>query len=141
MRRRTWMYLRPWQRHSLVLAVAGLVYICLGVIWIFVPLTDDRARGLRLALHYAPISAWAVVWILVGLLSLASTRWPPSSKTWGYAALAGLAAAWGSVYVLGAIFLDSPFSSLAGGLVYFLLAFLWWAISGLVNPDDVPKVG
>ena len=130
----SWLQLRPWQRHSLVLAFAGLVYISYGLILLLAhhpggrPLLLDR-------------QTWAVVWIAVGLLALASTRWPPQSKTWGYSALSGLAAAWASIYALGVVLLDQPPAALNGCLVWALVAFLWWAISGLVNPDDAPAKG
>jgi biotin transporter BioY len=133
--------LRPWQRHSLVLTVAGFVYVCLGIIYLAVPLTADRAGGLRLALRLTggSIAPWAIAWIVVGTLALTSTRWPPSSKTWGYTALTALAALWGSVYGLGVLFLHAPHAGLSGAFVWFLVAFLWWAISGLTNPDDVSR--
>jgi len=135
------MRLRPWQRHSLVLAVAGLVYLLIGVLFFVTPITDDRRASLELALRLMPMHIWGVVWCLVGGLAFASTRWPPQSKTWGYTAMTGLSAAWGSTYLLGIILLGSPATGLTGAVVWYLLAFLWWAISGLVNPDDIPKAG
>lgn len=128
--------LRPWQRHSLVLAVAGVVYICVGLAYILTPATDTRTESLTLVLNAAPLDVWGVVWMLVGFLSLLSTRWPQSSKTWGYSALTALAAAWGSAYLLGALLLDTPASAITGGFVWLLVAFLWWAIAGLMNADD-----
>jgi hypothetical protein len=134
--RREWLQLRPWQRHSLVLAVAGIVYAIIGLVYLVVPLTADRASALRMAL-LLPIQFWGTVWITAGCLAFASTRWPPQSKTWGYSALAGLAALWGSFYLFGMLLLGSTHTALTGALVWYLVAFLWWAISGLVNPDDV----
>lgn len=130
------MQLRPWQRHSLVLAVAGFVYVLFGSVYLAVPLTEDRASALRLAILYVPIEVWGVAWILVGGLALASTRWPPQSKTWGYTALSTLSMMWALLYA-GGIPLGAPLSVLTGTLVWTLVAFLWWAIAGLVNPDDV----
>jgi len=140
-----WMHLRPWQRHSLVLTVAGAVYVLYGVVSLGLGhLSPDRSATLHLALHPLPsvhISpyVWAGVWVFVGLLALASTRWPPQSKTWGYAAMSGLATCWAVVYALG-IPLGAPVSNIGAALVWFLVSFLWWAISGLVNPDDIPEV-
>lgn len=132
-----WIGLRPWQRHSLVLAVAGFVYTVFGILLALVPRNPTQRLNLRMALELFPVSVWSGIWITVGLLSLASTRWPPSSKTWGYTALTGLAVAWGSMYLLGVIFLHAPFTTLSGTLVWWLVGFLWWGISGLVNPDDL----
>lgn len=136
---RTWWGLRPWQRHSLVLAVAGVVYIAVGLTYLATPLTENRASSLELALVFFPLTVWGVVWIGVGLLALASTRWPPASSTWGYTALAAMAGGWGATYLLTIVFLGGPSSGFSGALVWFLVAFMWWAISGLMNPDDVPR--
>lgn len=133
-----WAALRPWQRHSLVLAAGGGVYVLYGLSYFLIPLTTERASGISLALSVGPIHAWATIWIVVGLLALASTRWPPASKTWGYSAMTGLAAWWGSVYLLS-IPLGGPRTGLTGTLVWWLVGFLWWGISGLTNPDDVPR--
>lgn len=134
-----WLQLRPWQRHSLVLAVAGVVYISFGVTYIAVPLSPSRNAGLVWVLQIAPVQAWGIAFVVVGLLALASTRWPPSSKTWGYSALSGLASLWGAAYLVGVLFMDAPRQSMTGALVWLLVAFLWWAIAGLTNPDDVPR--
>lgn len=133
----TWLALRPWQRHSLVLAVAGCVYVAYGVATVATPTSPTRESGLRWALSLAPMPFWSTLFILAGLLALASTRWPPSSKTWGYTALSGLASLWSATYLAGVAFLDSPASGLSGALVWGLVAFLWWAIAGLMNPDDL----
>jgi hypothetical protein len=140
-RGRLWLGLRPWQRHSLVLAVAGVVYIAIGVVYLAIGLTPDRAIGLRLALRCTgdSIIPWAIVWIVIGTLAITSTRWPPASKTWGYAALTAMAAMWGSIYGLGILILHTPLAGLSGAFVWYLVAFLWWAISGLMNPDDFPR--
>lgn len=49
--------------------------------------------------------------------------------------MSGLAALWGSFYLAGVLVLDGR-SSLTAALVWYMVAFLWWAISGLKNPDD-----
>jgi hypothetical protein len=82
---------------------------------------------------------WGTIWIVTGGLAVISTRWPPQSKTWGYTALSGLAAAWASGYLFGVVFLDVPTAALQGAIVWYLVAFMWWAISGLTNPGDVLK--
>lgn len=134
-------HLRPWQRHSLVLLIGGLVYTTYGFYYL---VTDDQARrGSALALAEAValghMAFWYTVWLIVGGLALVSTRWPPQSKTWGYTALSGLAACWGSVYLLSIVLLGAPTAGIGGALVWYLVAVLWWAISGLINPDDMPR--
>lgn len=137
----SWLGLRPWQRHSLVLAVAGVVYIAIGVVYLAIGLTPDRATGLRVALRCTggSIIPWAIVWIVIGAMAITSTRWPPASKRWGYAALTSMAAMWGSIYGLGILILHTPIAGLSGAFVWYLVAFMWWAISGLMNPDDFPQ--
>lgn len=130
-------HLRPWRRHSMVLAFAGSVYLLLGLLMVMLPMTDQRASSLVLVLRLAPIEFWGGVWILFGLLTLSSTRWPAeSSETWGYTALAWLAGWWSAQFVVGVVLLGAPMTSLNGSLVYGLLGFLWWAISGLENPKE-----
>lgn len=130
------LHLRPWRRHSIVLAIGGGIYIAYGLSMSVLVSTEDRQNGLSLAINLMPLSTWGVVWICVGLAALASTRWPPQSETWGYGAMAGLAALWGSFYLLGAPFRDHSSASVPGVLIFYLLTFMWWGVSGLMNPDD-----
>lgn len=132
-----WLALRPFQRHSLVLTVAGGVYVTFGIALATTEPTPDRVSGLRLALAFAPLQVWGGLWAVVGLLAIISSRWPPASKTWGYAVLTGMAVCWAGMYACGVWLLGAPASALNGTLVWGLVAFLWWAIAGLVNPDDV----
>lgn len=133
------LHLRPWSRHSIVLFVAGIVYVCYGSAILSVPPNDARTASLRLAVELMPIRAWGIVWICVGLLAVASTRWPPQSETWGYAAMSGLAAFWAAVIGFGILLMGAPTQGITGVLVWALLAFMWWAISGLANPNDFHK--
>lgn len=129
--------LRPWRKHSQVLAVAGVIYMIYGLFMITIPASDTRQRGLELAMRWAPLDVWGVIWIAVGTMAFASTRWPPASETWGYSAMAGLSALWSCFYVMGIVFFDSTVQTgFAGVAVWGLIAYLWWGISGLRNPDD-----
>jgi hypothetical protein len=131
------LHLRPWKRHSFVLAVAGIVYICYGVALLAVATDPARTIGLAVATQVMSIRGWGVVWICVGTLAFLSSRWPPQSETWGYAAMSGLAAWWSACYGLAVLVVDeAPNSGVTAMLVWAMVAFLWWAISGLANPDD-----
>lgn len=133
--------LRPWRRHSLVVLVAGCVYIAVGVTYATTSPVESRESALSVALALAPLPVWGVVWIVVGLLALISSRWPPASETWGYSALSGLAAGWAACYALG-VLMGAPQQSASGALVWGLVAFLWWAIAGLLSPeDDLVRLG
>lgn len=133
--------LRPWQRHSLVLSVGGLVYVLVGVSFLLMEeTTPARERSLYLALSIFRLEVWAALFILAGLCSLLSARWPTFSDSWGYMVLTGLAAGWSSMYLFGYLLGYSPRSNLNATLVWGLLAFMWWAISGLRNPSPIQEV-
>lgn len=132
--------LRPWQRHSLVLAVLGGIYVAIGMTYILAAPTDTRLSTLYVPLSIAPLDFWGWLFAAVGGLSIISSRWPPASETWGYVALSTLSALWASFYLFG-IIKGAPNSGLSGALLWGGVAFLWWAISGLQNPPakGLPK--
>lgn len=134
-----WWTLRPWRRHSLVLFLSGSICIGIGLIYAITESTPTRTAALELALRWLPMQAWGTVFVAVGLTAIAGTRWPPASEKWSYTVLSAFAALWGSCFVLGVLLLGAPTSGLAGGGIWWLLAFLWWAISGLDNPHDRVK--
>lgn len=129
-----WLELRPWRRHSLVLSVAGAAYIAIGLTYVLATPAPSRTDALEVPLNLAPLSVWGVAWVIVGLLSMLSARWPPASEKWGYSALSGLAAWWAASYLAG-VLLGAENQSVSGALVWGLVAFMWWGISGLDNPD------
>lgn len=132
--------LRPFRRHSLVLVVAGLAYVSLGNTYILTEPTDDRKEALVIALSWFPIDFWGTIWILVGIAAIISARWPPAVERWGYVVLTALSAGWSATYLTGIVFAHSPIGNIYSVIVWALVAFLWWAISGLVNPMDTVVV-
>ena len=127
--------LRPWRRHSAAVLAAGCVYIAIGVTYILTAPAESRTSSLALALAVMPLRGWGVVWIIAGSLAVISSRWPPASETWGYSALSSVTALWAAFYVLGVLVMDAPMQSLTAGLMWGLIAFMWWIIAGLRNPD------
>jgi hypothetical protein len=127
--------LRPWKRHSLILMVVGILYVFIGFQYIVTEPPSIRQVSLEVVLQFAPIEFWGSVFILAGLLAMASSRWPPFTETWGYMVLTGLSAGWSTVYLTGILFLDSPSTNSSQVFIWGCLAFMWWAISGLLNPD------
>lgn len=127
---------RPWTRHSMVLFVAGIVYIGLGVTYASEILSPERERSLIIALNLMPITAWGAAFILAGLCALASTRWPLASEKWGYIALTGLSSAWGAAYLFGVLLGLTPVQNISAALTWGMTGFLWYGISGLVNPPQ-----
>jgi hypothetical protein len=130
-----WQGMRPWTRHSLVLLVAGLIYVGIGFAFCFTRPTGAKEQALHFALKWWSFQTWGVIFIVAGVLAVISSRWPPVSRTWGYSVLTGLSAAWAAFYGVGIFFADSPTTNLTAGLSWALVAFLWWAISGLRDPD------
>lgn len=136
-----WLRLRPWRRHSTVLMVAGLVYLGIGIAYITLPLTDSRQSTFELPLYIADwvgagIDLWGAAFVVIGLLVVLSARWPPASETWGYTALTLWSTLWACFYI-GGIPLGAPSGNVTAWLVWLLIAFLWWAISGLLNPNEI----
>lgn len=129
-----WKGIRPFKRHSLVLMVAGLVYILIGISYISTKPTHSRYVALKVALDWMSIDKWGYVFIIAGALAIISSRWPPISETWGYTVLTGLSTGWGSFYLVTVLFEHSPAQNLSGFLTWGIIGFMWWAISGLTNP-------
>lgn len=134
-REHEWWSLRPWARHSLVLAVSGSIYMLVGVSYLIAGANPAREQALALALSWWSLDVWGAIWVLVGGVAVLSARWPPASETWGYTLMTGLSAAWASFYLFGVLLFGAPLQGLSSVLVWALIAFVWWAISGLVNPD------
>jgi hypothetical protein len=134
-----WKYhaftLRPFNRHSLILTFAGCAYTLTGANYVLASPTSARQIALAVALQWFPLEFWGMLFIFVGLLTMLSSRWPRLSDSWGYAILTALSAGWSATYAAGVIFEKSPVANLTGTVQWGLLAFLWWAIPGLVTPD------
>jgi hypothetical protein len=137
--RRFWG-LRPWKRHSLILTVGGFLYVVIGILYIRAPSSPGREIALKVVLQIAPIQVWGGVFLLSGILSMLSSCWPPSSEKWGYMVLTGMSSGWATTHLLGVLFFGSPSVVLTQVLLWGILAFMWWGISGLSNPDVVVVV-
>lgn len=135
--KRHYIGIRPWTRHSLVLLVAGLVYVVIGIVYMRTRVGSPTWEALVTAREWLSLDVWACTWIVVGTLSMISSRWPPVAEKWGYMALTSLAGGWGAFYILGVIFGPNTLGSITVGLVWWLVGFLWWAISGLVSPETI----
>jgi hypothetical protein len=106
----------------------------------FGDVTEVRRISLDVAIHIAPLKAWGGLFVLSGFLAVISAKWPSFSDSWGYAVLCGVSSAWSTMYLASYIFGAAPASNITYALVWGLVAFLWWAISGLINPDKVIKL-
>lgn len=132
---RRWLGLRSWKRHSTILVVVGFLYVLIGLGYAFSPPTEGRTNSLKVLLQVAPIQFWGSLFMLAGLLAMLSAKWPPFAESWGYMVLTGTSSGWAATYLLGWGFFGSPTGNLGQALLWGILAFVWWAISGLPNPE------
>ncbi len=135
-----WLQLRIWQRHSLVLTVAGLCYIAIGASYLIHDPDGPRAKSLVVVLEHAPMEFWAGIFMVVGMLAILSSRWPLISELWGYAVLTGLSGGWAAAFATGIFLVDRPMANVSSTITWTIVAFLWWSISGLLNPARVVLV-
>lgn len=138
---RGWRSFKPWRRHSLVLMVSGFAYTCIGVSFVYAEPSPTREVALQYALHYFSLTVWGVVFGMAGVITMLSARWPPVTRPWGYTLLTGLSVAWGLFYLAGIVFGNSPLTNISGAIVWSVFGFLWWAISGLIDPQDDLRYG
>jgi hypothetical protein len=134
-RLRRWWGLRPWKRHSTILMVVGFLYALVGFQYIVSGSTPSRERALAVLLQFAPIQFWGAVFIFAGALSMVSSRWPPITETWGYMVLTGVSTGWSATNLTGILFFHSSVANVTQVILWGCLGFIWWAISGLLNPD------
>lgn len=127
-----WTQVRPWDRHGLILLIAGLTYILIGVAYMVSedPYVDQDQ--LRLALYIAPYFVWYVGFIVVGVIAMVSSRWPSTTRPIGYAALTAWSTAWAGFHIIGGLSQPINVTYIVGGLMMGMLGFLWWAISALI---------
>lgn len=135
-----WRGMRTFERHGLVLFVAGFIYVLIGLAYLNAEPTPARQESLHYALNILSYNHWGYVFILIGCLAIISSRWPPASETWGYIALTGQSVAWAGFYVSSILFADAPWSGITGALLWGVLGFMWWAVSGLVNPRHLHRL-
>ena len=120
--------------------VAGGAYAFVGLSFFTTNDSKNRLRTLALAIRWMPLEAWGAVFIFAGVLAIISSRWPPISETWGYTVLTGLSTGWSGVYLMGYFFYKAPITALSGAIVWGLMGFMWWAVSGLINPHALLTV-
>ena len=128
---------RPWTRHSSILVVASVVYILVGVNYINVDVNPTNNRNFGAAVAVFPLYIWGFMFVVVGASSIFSVFWPPVRKNWGYIALTGISALWAGVYAVTYITLDGPLLTMSSSILWALMAFFWWAVSGLVDAREI----
>lgn len=133
--------IRGWTRHSLILIFAGIMYIGIGVAFLNTPKIYAKDPSLKIALQWLTFDQWGWVYISCGLASMLSSLWPIGSEKWGYTVLSALSSAWSAFYLLAVIFVKGvPKLVLIQALLWGILAFIWWAVSGLISPQGLKTV-
>lgn len=130
---------KPWSRHGVILVVAGITHMVIGTVYVFHIPSESLSEALYFALHLMSLDWWGIGFILIGIVAFISSRWPNVPRPWGYTVLTGWSAAWSAFYFAGATLTDAKVVYFGTAGVWALLAFLWWAVSGLVSPpkEDV----
>lgn len=123
-----------WNQHSLILVVGGFFFITMGYNYIYTELSVSRKVGLYYALGVMDIDKWGFVFIGIGLVVIMLSIWPVNRLPWGYMLMTGHCTAWGLFYLVGIIG-PADLSTAGNSLAWLILAFLWWAIAGLISPD------
>lgn len=130
-----WMSIKPWNRHGLILTIAGLAYILIGIGYVISNETPSQTEVMKFAFLFMPYTGWGIGFIVVGCIAAMSSRWPSLPRTLGYSTLTGWTSAWAGFHVVGGLSQHAThLSYVAGGLAWGMMAFLWWAISGLICP-------
>lgn len=126
---------RPWTIHTSVLFVGGLTYIAVGLSKIIFGIPESREQALVFALNFFPIEIWGSIFIVMGLFAAITSKWFHNGKRWGYFALTGFSTIWGLFHIEGIIFTSGVNEALSAGLLWSLIAFMWWAL-GSLEPTD-----
>lgn len=131
-----WHHVKPWDRHGLILMTAGLAYILIGIAFLSSEVTQSREDNLRHVLRVMPYDVWCAAFVVVGIISIISSRWPSKPRTLGYATLTGWTSACAGFYIIGGLSEPMNTAYVAIGFVWGMMGFLWWAVSGLVCPPN-----
>lgn len=132
---------RGWTRHSLILIFAGIMYIGIGIAFLNTPAIYAKDPSLKIALAWFSLDGWGWIYICCGSATMLSSLWPMGSEKWGYTVLSSLSSAWSVFYLFAVIFVKGvPKLVLIQSLLWGILAFLWWAISGLISPEAAKQV-
>lgn len=131
-----WNHIKPWNRHGLILLTAGFAYILIGIAFMLSEETPTRRENLHHMLSLMPFDWWCVGFVIVGVLSVLSSRWPSKPRTLGYGALTGWTVLWSGFYIFGGLSDPLNWGYVATGLGWAMLGFLWWAVSGLICPPS-----
>lgn len=129
-----------WTRHSIVLSVAGAIYVVIGLAFFLAPKGTDKAPSLKTAVRFLSLNGWGAVFVVCGVLALLAAFSTLGHKTWGYMVLTGLSSGWATLYVAAVVFEHAPVVSLISALTWTLLAFVWWGVSGLISPEHLNQM-
>ena len=131
-----WLSYKPWQRHGIAILISGLFMTFYGFSLLRDgPEFDRNVDMMRVAIRLFPLDFWAAIFVVAGLGSAIFSRFKKFRPPWAYSVFCGLAGTWTAQYFAGYILVDGPPRSLYYGSLWACLLGIWWAVSGMVNPD------
>ncbi len=93
--KRRFNFLLPWTRESLVLVLAGLLFVAQGLSLMFYTASAPRWEALVIARNVMPLNWWGLFFIVCGVVATVTSRWPAEAHHWGYIILTGLSSGLG----------------------------------------------
>lgn len=124
----------------MVLVMAGLIYVGLGYSFITAPGYVGKDPSLHSALRLLSMDGWGIVYMACGALAAISAFSPIGKKAWGYMILTANSSVWAFLYILSVFTGGAPKLTFLSSLIWLLLAFIWWAVSGLLSPEHIQKL-
>lgn len=120
--------------------MAGLIYIGIGYGFISAPGYVGKDPSLHSALRLMSMDSWGIVHIVCGVLASVAAFSPIGRKAWGYMILTAISSVWAALYTVSVFTGGAPRLTFLSSLIWLLLAFIWWAVSGLLSPEHIQKL-
>ena len=110
------------------------VYLIVGASFLLTPASGTRQASLRWLTSVVPLEPFAALWVIAGLLGVASAFMCRPKDWFGFAALVFAPAMWGALFFIGAI-VGSP-QAYVSAAVYWLFAAAPMIVSGMQGERD-----
>lgn len=124
-------------RRGVLQLLFSVVYLVLGISFFVLPASASRADALQwLTQLHIPIQPFACLWIAAALIGLVSAFLPRPDDWRGFAALTLAPAAWGFLFLIGAVFFGAPALGVITTFIYWLLASIVMVASDMQGPRD-----
>lgn len=120
-------------RRGVFLAIFGVIYVAIGLSYIFPTPTSTIRRTVEwLPIPYV-LAAFGLAWLIAGAVALAAAFQPLPDDRFGFEALAGVACGW-TVVNLTSWVLGYSVRGWVSALIFALLAAAVQTVAGMPNP-------